>query len=182
MVGWLALAMMVGCDDLTVGVPCPPMHERRGGACEFQHDAAEWIARTFRDELELVNDEPFQQVIAAGAPLLRNVWITPLPLGDGRTATDLYTEIDPFEPSEIDSDFPIGTVLVHEAVEGTEGNTMQVHLGAGYDDGNGRHWWFGKYYEDGTPDEVPCTPCTACHSNEVRPGSDGLWGVPREAL
>jgi hypothetical protein len=178
MVRWLTVAMVWGCDDPTVGAGCPPLHERRGGECQLQEAAA--VARTFRDALELVNDEPFLQVVAAGTPLLRNVWISSLPLGDGRTTVDLYRTIDPSEPTEIDGDFPIGTVLLHEAVDGSEGNTMQVHLGPEYDDGNGRHWWFGKYYEDGLPDDEPCTPCTACHSNELRPGSDGLWGVPRD--
>jgi hypothetical protein len=74
----------------------------------------------------------------------------------------------------------VGTVIVHEAVNGEEGHGIQIRRADDWDDGFGRHWWFTKLYDDGTVDDRVCTPCVSCHSSDLLPGSDGLWGTPRE--
>jgi hypothetical protein len=183
--GWLVLVASVGCDDVVVGNPCPPtFREEEDGSCVFDEDAVVELAQTFRNgDLEKINAEPFLQVFAAGPRIRRNVWVTPLDLREGvGSAADLYAEVDPAADTVLDRRFPVGTVIVHEAVDGEEGNAIQVKRERGYDDGFGRQWWFTKIHEDGTPDDNPCAPCVTCHSLDIRPGSDGLWGVPREAL
>jgi hypothetical protein len=159
----LALSLVAGgCDDVTIGVV----------------DLVEVVrvARTFRDgDLERINDRPFVQLFGDEPLLRRNVWVLPLALDDGRTAANLYATIDPdAEDSEIDAAFPVGTIIVHEAVDGEQANALQIRAGD--------HWEFAKYFEDGTLDAEPCTPCVSCHSLDTRGGSEGLWGVPRDAL
>jgi hypothetical protein len=159
---WLALCgMIAGCDDATLGA--------------IDQGRLVGVARTFRDELERVNDAPFEQIFSDGPLIRRNVWVTPLALDDGRTAADLYATIDPDEKdAEIDAAFPVGTIIVHEAVDGEMANAIQVRASD--------HWEFAKFFEDGTQDREPCTPCVTCHSLEARGGTEGLWGVPRDAL
>jgi hypothetical protein len=137
--------------------------------------------RHFDDgQLVRINDEPFEQVMGPG--LTRNVWVSPVPLDDAPgTAVDLYRLIDPFSDEELPVEFPIGTLIVHETVDRIEGHTVQVKLGDDHADENGRTWWFGKYFDDGTPDEAECSPCIMCHNPSMRPATDGLFGVTFDA-
>ena len=184
--GWV-LVMATGCHETPVeaqGDGCPPLFRDGPYGCLFDEDAVNEVAQTFREsDLEKINNEPFLQVVTLGTPILRNVWVSPVPLLDGsRTASDLYRMINPHASDQLDADFPVGTIIVHEAVNGEEGNGIQVRREDTWDDGSGRPWWFAKIFDDGTLDENPCSPCVACHATTVRPGSEGLWGVPREAL
>lgn len=183
-IAWLSL-VPTGCGNDTVVVEpddaCPPLFTRGPEGCVFDEEQVVRTAQTFRDgQLVKINDEPFLQVF--GNPIRRNVWVSPIPLPDGRTAADLYRTVDPLSEVVLDAAFPVGSIVVHEAVDREEGHAVQVRREDTWDDGNGRHWWFVKYFDDGTVDDSACTPCEACHSATLRPGSDGLWGVPRDAL
>lgn len=166
----LLLPALAACDDLThayVTPSCPPTSvEDEAGACHFDEAEVAELVRTFdRGRLVRVNAVPFEQISSAG--VMRNVWITP-------EAEALYRRVDPDREVALPEPFPVGTAIVHERVDRLEGHTVQVKL----EDG----WWFGKYFDDGTPDEVPCTPCVACHNEDLHPTTEGLWGVPRHAL
>jgi len=186
------LILLTGCNDVLVGVEeeaCPPGFVEGAEGCEFDELAVVEVLRSFDDgSLVRINAVPFVQTM--GPNLLRNVWVSPVPInnavlsaGPQMDAADLYMEVDPYDHEAIlSAEFPIGTLIVHETVNREEGHTVQVKLGADHADENGRDWWFGKYYDDGTPDTNDCSPCTTCHTSDARPNSDGLWGVPREAL
>ncbi|MFZ5476999.1 MAG: hypothetical protein ACOZNI_09520 [Myxococcota bacterium] len=164
--------------------PCPPgfVVDIFDGACVFDEDSVvDVVVNMDSSGLVRVNAEPFVQVM--GPAFERNVWVSPVPSREepGADALALYLAIDPEDPDgELWADFPVGTLLVHETVNREEGHTVQVKRDDWLDE-NGRGWWFGKYYDDGTKDENACTPCVACHNGDTRPGTEGLWGVPHHA-
>ncbi len=190
----LMLVMLMGCTDGLVPTPetttiggCPPGFTQDGLDCVFDEVAVADLMTRFDDgSLVKINATPFEQTI--GPQLVRNVWVSPVPIVGARglegaqDAAALYREVDPFSEEMISGEFPVGTLIVHETVNREEGHTVQVKMGGDYEDETGRDWWFGKYYDDGTEDTNDCTPCWSCHTLEVRPNTDGLWGVPREAL
>jgi hypothetical protein len=177
----MGLAITSGCNDVLFERPCPAFFVRGASGCVLAEERVADLARTFRDgQLARINAAPFQQLF--GSSIRRNVWVSPIELPDGRTAADLYRTIDPERDVVLDGAFPVGTIIVHEAVDQQEGHAIQIRREEAWDDGHGRHWWFGKYFDNGTLDDNPCSPCTDCHSLELRGGSDGLWGVPRGAL
>jgi len=185
----LLLVSLTACDDYTMErpaadnePPCSPGFVEDDGACLFDEVAVADLMRTLADgRLEKVNDAPFLQVM--GPPLERNVWVTPIPVeGTDLTAADLYRLVVPDRHEPLPAAFPVGTLIVHETVDRSEGHTVQVKLDEDYDDGAGRSWWTGKFYDDGEPDLNDCTPCIACHNHEAQPETEGLIGVPDIAL
>ena len=180
----LASIPLLGCQpDSPLGeLACPAGSLPKDGACAFDEPSVVELIRSMGDgPLEKVNATEFRQQF--GPSFARNVWVLPVPVeGHALDAVDLYRAIDPEAAGNtLQAPFPIGTVIVHETVDREEGHTVQVKRND-WQDANGRSWWFGKFFDDGTADEVPCTPCEACHTLTMRPGSEGLWGVPREAL
>lgn len=144
------------------------------GECVFDEDSVQELMRTFdHGGLARVNAVPFEQITHPG--VMRDVWITP-------AAESLYRQVDPDADLELSRAFPVGTVIVHERIDGSEGNTVQVKREPGRVGDNGEVWWFGKYFLDGSPDVDPCSPCIACHSLDMHPTTEGLFGVPRHAL
>lgn len=175
--------LLAGCDDTVFVEPCPPAFALGPEGCVFDEDAVAEIARTFdAGGLVRINAAPFRQY--AGSSIRRNVWVTPVPLGNGQDAVDLYLGVDPTSVAPVGDPlaFPVGTVVVHEAVDREEGHGVTVRREEGWTDEEGRGWYMAKLFDDGTPDAVPCTPCVACHSDAARPATDGLWGVPPSAL
>lgn len=180
----LALAL-AGCDDLLAeSATCPPAFSSdETGACVFDEDAVAALVRTFEDAgFVKINAEPFLQIY--GTQIERNVWVTPLRTPGLRiTASDLYAAVDPDAPDRpLIDDFPVGTVIVHEAIDRTEGHGVRVKREPGWDSEDGHSWWFGKIFDDGTPDENECSPCTDCHGPSVLLPTEGLVGVTREAM
>jgi hypothetical protein len=169
------LPLLLACDAELV---CAPGFVNVDEVCSFSEaEVASLMTRFDQGELVKINSEVFMDY---AVNVERNVWVSPVPLGEDTllTAVDLYQEIDPNDDETILSqDFPVGTLIVHERIDGFEGHTVQVKLGADFSDELGRDWWFGKFYDDGTADEVACEPCENCHSQEQRPNTDGLWGV-----
>jgi len=190
----LSMTLAMACDDPSADGPadergCSPGFVDTADGCEFSEEAVIEVMRTFDDgQLVKVNRVPFEQTL--GVRVERNVWISPLPveLDDGSTTdtVELYRLVDPLDDQAVlPAAFPVGTLIVHETIHREEGHTVQVKLGdqAGeHADENGRDWYFGKFHDDGTPDEIACTPCSTCHNDWYRPGTDGLIGVPEEAL
>ncbi len=178
----VVLPLLSACDlDPAQRSECPPAFEaNRDGACAFSEAAVARIMKTYDNgELVKVNAEPFPQI--TDSDVMRNVWITPLPTVQGLDTVDLYTLIDPDGSTELPAAFPVGTVIVHERVDRAEGSTVQVRRELGYANEGGGPWWFGKFYEDGTPDNNDCLPCWTCHTLDMHPDTEGLWGVPMEA-
>ncbi|MCB9677924.1 MAG: hypothetical protein H6737_22690 [Alphaproteobacteria bacterium] len=174
----LSLALLA-CDDAPFGA-CPPLFTGPPDACAFDEGLVPELVRGFDDgRLVRVNAEPFEQITENTQ---RNVWISRLPVTADLDTVDLYTALDPFEPRALDAPFPVGTVLLHERIDLAEGHTLQVRMPDDYVNAGGGPWWFGKHFADGTPDEVPCSPCEMCHSADQRPGTEGLWGVPPDAV
>lgn len=181
----LLFVTLTACDDFIMEPApadgCTPGFVEEDGACVFDEMAVAELMRTFEQgELEKVNVASFTQIM--GPPLERNVWVTPLPVeGTDLTAADLYQLVVPFDDARLPAAFPVGTLIIHETVDRSEGHTVQVKLDDDYDDGAGRSWWTGKYYDDGEPDLNDCTPCIACHNMDARPESEGLIGLPDDA-
>ena len=178
----LPLLPLLGCDTPLFAKPdCPPLHARAGGECAIDERAVSKLMRNFDDgQMVQINQEPFDQVM--GERTSRNVFVLPLPAADGLTSVDLYRMVDPFDFDDVlPSAFPVGTAIVHERIDRVEGNTIQVRLADDYANEAGEPWWFGKFYDDGTPDENACSPCSVCHS-AANAGTEGLIGVPVDAL
>lgn len=181
----LLFVALLGCDDFVEADwvdPCPPAFALdANGECVFDEASVQQIMRTFdQGDMALINPEPFEQITSP--EVLRNVWVNSLPTDAGGDTVGLYRLVDPETHDELPAEFPVGTVIVHERVDGIEGSTVQVKRELGFENEGGGRWWFGKYFPDGTPDEDPCNPCHYCHTLEQHPGTEGLWGVPREAL
>ncbi len=187
----ILLATHLGCvpgaepDGEAPEEVCPIGFVDSPQGCVFDEASIQDLMGDFdAGELVRINREPFLQTV--GTPLLRNVWVSPVALEGApagpRDAAELYALVDPEEVNgELPADFPVGTVVVHEAVDREEGHGVQVKLGEPVDE-LGRDWWFGKLYDDGAHDTEVCTPCVVCHTAELRPGTDGLWGVPADAM
>jgi len=200
---------LTACDDTLLVQPeeadaapalrCVPGFVPGEDGCVFSEEAVQATLRSFDGgALVKVNREPFYQ--AYGSNFARNVWITELPveLDDGEviTTVELYAMIDPERPDQaLPGRFPIGTMIVHETVHREEGHTVQVKLADRADDMVDSppdwieltdpvrpHWYTGKFFDDGVADEDPCTPCTTCHNDDVRPDTEGLIGAPAEVL
>lgn len=180
----LPVALLAACGEALVpSDPCPPTFAlAEDGQCAFDEEAVLELVRTFDDGgLVRVNDEPFEQIY--GTLIQRNVWITPLPLPGGGTAATLYAGIDPDDNvTPLAQDFPTGTVIVHEAIDREEGHGVQIKREEGWVGEDGRDWWFGKIFDDGSYDPNECSPCEMCHSDANRPMTDGLVGVTRDAM
>lgn len=185
--------LIVGCAPENVDPAedrCYPGYEPGPLGCVFSEDATADTIRHMDDgRLVKINAVPFLQEM--GPSLNRNVWVSPVPVPDWfdpntgmqLDAADLYMLVDPSSNDVLPAEFPIGTLIIHETIDREQGHTVQVKVGgATFLDENGRDWWFGKYFDDGLPDENDCTPCTTCHNDGVRPESDGIMGVPRSAL
>jgi hypothetical protein len=181
----LMLIALTGCDDLVASAPespCPPAFAQdETGECVFDEEAVADLMRSFADgDLVQINAEPFPQVTDSNVE--RNVYITPLFVAPGLDTVDLYQLVDPYRADdELPFEFPVGTAIVHERVDGLEGSTIQVKREEGFEGDEGRQWWFGKYWPDGEPDLVDCTPCILCHTETAHPGTEGLYGVPGDA-
>lgn len=161
---------------------CPPGFVDDGDGCAFDEDAVIEVMRTFdQGDLVKVNDVPFMQVM--GPSLERNIWVSPVPVpGTDMTAVELYALVRPMMDEPLPAEFPVGTLIIHETIDRSEGHTVQVKRGEDYDDGFGRNWWTGKFFDDGEPDQDPCSPCVMCHNDDMRPDSDGLYGLPDDAF
>ncbi len=148
------------------------------GACIFDEASVLELVTRFDDgTLAKVNDEPFVQVMDPG--IRRNVYMTDYAIGETGVGTvELYETVSPSGSDELTLTFPVGTLIVHEAVDREEGHGVLVKRHRSFDNLNGTDWWFGKVYDDGTYDTNACTPCTACH---VRNETEGLWGIPTVA-
>jgi hypothetical protein len=200
------VSLLAGCADASLSADtddsstpaCGPGFVMTEAGCEFSEEAVAEVVRTFdQGSLVLVNAEPFMQEM--GTNIRRNVWVSPTPLDSGDdesadastfagasdnalTAVDLYLLIDPSEyDTDLPEEFPVGTFILHEAVDREEGHGIQVKLSEPKEE-DGRDWWFGKMFDDGKVDETECSPCIACHNDDVRPTNEGLWGVPTTAL
>lgn len=178
----LALSVLfAGCAESVASSNCGPAMIDVAGACVFDEAAALDLITHFDDgSLVKMNRTPFAQYV--GDQLTRNVWLAELPVADSElTTVDLYDLVDPTDNTTVlPADFPAGTVIVHEAVERSEGHGVLVKRDDGYENAAGEPWWFGKVYDDGTYDLNACLPCESCHT-EIRAGTEGLWGVPVEA-
>jgi hypothetical protein len=112
-------------------------------------------------------------------PILRNAWISQLPVdGTNMDTVDLYRSIDQDDfGSSLAYEFPVGTVIVHEAVDREEPHGVEVKRDD-YVDNGGRDWWMRMINDEGTIEpEGTREPCEDCHNNTWR-ASEGLWGVP----
>jgi hypothetical protein len=177
------LLALASCDDAVFpDTSCSPAFVRVGSDCVFDEGAVQELIQSFEQgRFEEINAAPFVQIY--GDAIERNVWVTRTPLGDGTTAADLYRSIDPARGDQVlDRAFPVGTVIVHEAVNREQGHGVQVRREDGFVADDGGAWWDGKLFDDGTFDENPCNPCSDCHSPDARPGTEGLVGVTREAM
>jgi hypothetical protein len=174
-----ALVLLVGCDD-ALFPGCEPGWVLDGGVCAFsESEVADAIASGRYRTFEKINEAPFAQIY--GTPLERNVWVSPTLVdgGDGDAAA-LYATILPTGDVTRELDFPIGTMIVHETVNGEEGHGIRVRREEGFVGPEGHGWWFGKIFDDGTVDDNPCSPCSDCHAEALRPEADGLIGVGLE--
>lgn len=176
----LGLVLTTGCDSAPA---CPPGFLDLEGTCTFDEGSVLELVRTM-DEGVLVkaNSEPFIQV--TGVSIERNVWISQIEVPEmpELDSLDLYLSIDPYDASApLAAEFPVGTVLIHEAVNREEGHGVQVKRDD-YENLVGGDWWFGKVYDDGTYDINACSPCEQCHDPAPREASEGLWGIPEEAI
>ena len=152
--------------------------------CAFSEEAVQAVVSNLENEgLVLINPEPFMQLF--GTLVRRNVWVSPValdaPTAELADAVDLYALVDPEVSEALPAAFPIGTLIVHEAVDREEGHGVQVKISHG-DGKTDTGWWFGKIWDTGEPDENACAPCIECHSPVHRQPSEGLWGVPASAL
>jgi hypothetical protein len=162
---------------------CPVGFVLTDGVCAFNEAAVQETVRALgSDQLVRVNAEPFVQVL--GTQYERNVWVSPVPVPEveGLDAAALYAMLDPGDGSiRLEAAMPVRTLIVHEAVNREEGHAVAVKRDD-YLDENGRAWWMAKIWDDGSFDENACQPCSDCHSDNVRPNSEGLWGVPHESM
>lgn len=159
---------------------CPPGFPETGGVCRFDEAAVLDLVRGLGDDnLVKVNEDPYMPVYSA-TPIERNAWVSPVPLPDGRTADELYLEINQDDWStELDAAFPVGTVIVHEAVNREEAHGVEVKRDD-YHDETGRSWWMRMVYDDGSYDTSDREACADCHQEDWRP-TEGLWGIPTSA-
>ncbi len=157
---------------------CPPGFVQGAEECEFDQDAVLQLVRTMdAGALVKLNAEPYIPPYSSN-PIERNVWVSPVPVPDwGIAATDLYLTIDQDDWSTpLEVEFPVGTVIIHEAVNREEPHGVEVKRDD-YVDETGRPWWLRMVYDDGTIDETPREACADCHTESYRP-TEGLWGVP----
>lgn len=164
--------------------PCPPgfADGAEPGQCEFDEAAVRALVADLHDgPLVEVNEEPYLPVYSA-TPIRRRVWITPLRVeGTVMDTVDLYLSIDQDDwSSPLVAPFPVGTVIVHEAVDGEEPHGVEVKRDD-YEDELGRQWWLRMIDDEGTIEDPSAREaCADCHNKDYRP-SGGLWGIPTSA-
>lgn len=163
--------------------PCPPGFTPGDtiGECAFDEPAVLDLVRTLEEgPLVKLNPEPYIPPYSSN-PIARNVWVSPVAIPDEDTlASDLYLSIDQDEwATPLDVAFPVGTVIVHEAVNGEEAHGVEVKRDD-YVDETGRPWWMAMVFDDGEIDVTPREACADCHTAPWRP-TEGLWGLPTSA-
>ncbi len=152
--------------------------------CVFDEASILALVRTFDDgELIKVNAEPYMPPLSA-TPIRRNTWVSPVAVecAEDLTAPELFLSIDQDDWShDLDHDFPVGTVIIHEAVDGEEAHGVEVKR-SDYEDDLGRDWWLRMVTSNGVIEEPAQygQACSSCHNESTRP-SEGLWGVPEFA-
>lgn len=173
---------------------CPPGFLRSDEACVFDEPSVLDLVGTMSEgALVQVNREPYMPPMSA-TPILRNVWVSPVPVVPdcdttaadtvAQTAPELYFAIDQegWGPA-LEVAFPVGTVIIHEAVNREEAHGVEVKRDD-YVDDLGRDWWLRMVYDDGTIDDQSddpyAQPCSSCHNEGVRV-TEGLWGIPAAA-
>jgi hypothetical protein len=171
------LPFLLACAEETV---CPPgFTADDDGVCKFDEDAVTDLLTHFDDgSLVQVNADPYMPVWSA-TPIRRNVWITRLAVEDSPMNTvGLYRMINQDDWSNaLPAKFPVGTVIVHEAVDREEPHGVEVRRDD-YEDDAGRGWWMRMIDDDGVIEDPSArSACSECHNEEQRP-SEGLWGIP----
>ncbi len=176
----LLLPTLLACAEEAT---CPPGFSLDGEeVCQFDEAALTDLLTHFDDgSLVQVNAEPYMPPYS-NTPIRRNVWISRLAIEDSPMNTvGLYRSInqDDWETA-LPADFPVGTVIVHEAVDREEPHGVEVRR-ADYKDDAGRGWWLRMIDDDGVIEDTTARqPCSDCHNEEQR-ASEGLWGIPTAA-
>lgn len=170
-------ALLLAACGAADGTPCSPGFVATDDGCEFDEDEMLALAGHFDDgSMERVNAEPFDQVM--GEALERNVWVAGPMSSLGLDAATLYRGLDPSQGvSPLPAEMPVGTVLVHEAVNGEQGHGIMAKI-ATYEEAGEDSWFAAKVWPDGMLDLSDCNPCESCH---VRESTERLWGVPPDA-
>ena len=173
----LSLLLFLGCQP----VECPVGFVADQDTCAFSEARIRKLVQHMdAGDLVRVNREPYMPPYSAW-PILRNSWVSPVPVpGENYTADALFKSIDQDNWADpLEADFPVGTVIIHEAVNREESHGVAVKRDD-YTDEMGRNWWLRMINDDGTLDDTPRQPCADCHNDAYRP-SEGLWGVPSDA-
>lgn len=178
----LGVFLMVGC-----GTDCPPGFVAGRDECRFDEASVlDFVSHMDDGSLVKVNKEAYLPPYSS-KPYMRNTWVSPVKINDDRdddrTAADLFKSIDQDNWSDpLEDEFPVGTVIIHEAVNREEAHGVEIKRDD-YEDDIGRPWWMVMVYDDGSyqePDPAWDYGCYECHSESYRP-SEGLWGVPTMA-